>query len=233
MVLQYNMRGLGSIPVLLLLLLRESAGQNATPPILPPTNVTGNVTLAPSENATEAPTPVAMDATLVPTKAPTKAPSVLPPVVKLPCYDNTTILFDHVAAKGPFEVEEYILCPNTVFNIGAVSGSTNTCCIDGMSPLPARANTVIKCGESGASSNNCIINRGLFQMVSAYFTFFEFANNVEIMGLTFQDTELVSILLENDGDITFTDCIIKVRLFVSTSGGSIRAYLYQEISLET
>jgi hypothetical protein len=137
--------------------------------------------------------------------------AVAQPVVKPTCYDNSTVLLDDITAKEYFQFEEYILCPNTVFRLGTVPGPSATCCIDGMSPLAARSHTSIKCGESGASSNNCTFVGAEFQVISSFFGFLERTENVRYQGLTLQGASYAAILLENDGDVSFTDCIVMVR----------------------
>jgi hypothetical protein len=131
-------------------------------------------------------------------------------VIKPTCYDNSTILFDDIVAKELFQFEEYILCPNTVFRLGTIPGPSASCCQDGMSPITARSNSKVKCGDSGASSNNCTIVGSQFQVVSSFYAFNEYSNNIEFQGLTLQGSSYAAILLENDGDIIFTDCIVKV-----------------------
>ena len=134
----------------------------------------------------------------------------LAPLDTIECFDNTTILFDYMEAKDPFTFEEYILCPNTEFKLGVIPGPSATCCVDGMAPIAARANSVVKCGADGKVSNNCVMVGGQFQVLSTFFSFFEYSNNVGFEGITFKGANFAAILLENDGDIYFKDCLVKV-----------------------
>ena len=126
------------------------------------------------------------------------------------CFSNTTEIFDHLSAQDPFSSNTYILCPNTVFNIGyANSGS---CCEDGDFPLYGRTNTRYQCGEDGSSANNCTFVGGTIQLVMSPLAFNEQeAANVVVQGVTFTEAGLMSVQLVLAGDITCLDCIFEVR----------------------
>ena len=42
-----------------------------------------------------------------------------------------------------------------------------------------------------------------------------YSNNVQFEGLTFKGSKFAALLLENDGDVIFTDCLFTVRMNVS------------------
>jgi hypothetical protein len=74
-------------------------------------------------------------------------PSVSPygeSLLKPDCFTNLTELNEFTKRKDPFIVEKFILCPNTVFEIG-VFGINGECCVDGMAPLDPPSNTHILC----------------------------------------------------------------------------------------
>ena len=137
------------------------------------------------------------------------APTPLPPMPE--CFDSLDLLYDYVAEKNVFNPVDYILCPNTEFKLGVIPSAENECCIDGMAPIVLRSNSRIMCGADGKLENNCTLVSGQFQIISAFFTFFEVDSGVSLEGITFKSSEFASLLLENDGEIMFKDCVFKVR----------------------
>ena len=131
---------------------------------------------------------------------------------ELNCYDNLDVLAADVENRDEstlFEIKEYILCPNTVFNIGQPRDTLDN--QGGQESLRLRKNSRFLCGPDGKSSNNCILLGGLFQVVSWAHTFGERTkDNVEVAGLTFRDAGGSSVLLVTAGDVKFTDCIFDV-----------------------
>jgi len=82
------------------------------------------------------------------------------PPEKLPCYDNITILVEHMNFRHPSTPETYILCPNTVYTIGSEMNRGEKCCLDNQSPILSRSNTNIKCGDDGDPNNHCVLVGG-------------------------------------------------------------------------
>ena len=234
--LKHNSAGL--LPLVILSLfgtLVAAEDMNATEvPAMADMNVTtspdieANTTEAPGveTNATETPN-VGVNETDAPVAAPTDPPTFAPIVnttnetmvptpetpafEKLPCYDNLTVLAEHMLLKDAFEPMLFNLCPDTVFDIGYDYGDMPMCCIDGQSPLVPRSNSRIYCGEDGDPKNNCTLINGASQLVSSLFTYFpEETDNVEIRGVTFSHSTSTGIVLSNGGSITLKDCIMMV-----------------------
>jgi hypothetical protein len=149
-----------------------------------------------------------------PSVEPTKAPVTSPPTQTTPdCFTSTTDLFDILELASPFVDKEYILCPNTVFNIG-VHDDNGVCCQQGQMTLYAKSKTHIKCGESGSSSNNCTIRGGEFQLLTGSQIFEEsILTEVKFSGLTWEACTNIGMVLATQGDITFVDNIIKVCFY--------------------
>jgi hypothetical protein len=127
------------------------------------------------------------------------------------CYDDLTALYNDLQTADLFAQKTYTLCPNTVFGVG-VSSLLGGCCSDGgQNPLVARPNTRFQCGEDGRSGNNCVLRGGTFQFQSTFFSSVGTSNeNVQVSGITFESAAKVGIVLSQAGDVTFTDCIIRV-----------------------
>ena len=114
----------------------------------------------------------------------------------------------------------YILCPNTVYQVADVLHQSQAYS-DGQSPLRiSKSNVRIRCGDDGSSENNCILKGGVYQLgffrVSSSDTAdLEAASpatrkrleNVTVQGLTFNSAGTFNILIENEGDLTITDCL--------------------------
>jgi len=132
--------------------------------------------------------------------------------VKPSCYDNTTLLAAHLVMKDSFIPDEFILCPNSVFDIGSTPRDDVLCCKDGMSPLYGEANSRILCGEDGKSSNNCTLRGGAVQFSSVFANVKHPIESMQVSGVTFEGATLSSIFLGNVGDVTFKDCIVKVTV---------------------
>ena len=127
------------------------------------------------------------------------------------CFSNTTHIFEHLVDQPPFSSNTYILCPNTVFNIG-YTNSQGECCDGGDLPLMARSNTRWQCGEDGSSANNCTIMGGTLQLLMTPLSFQEEeAANVVAQGLTFTKAGLATTPAALAGDLTYLDCIFEVR----------------------
>jgi hypothetical protein len=146
--------------------------------------------------------------TFPPTRTPTRAP-IPAPVPDRACYTNLTEIDDKNKLKNPFEVETYILCPNTVFKIG-VYGPTGEI-VDGYHSLQPRSNTIYSCGVDGKSSNNCTFEGGYYHIYHSFTTYNkENKVGVVVKGITFNNSAEGGLVLVAPGDITFIDCIISV-----------------------
>jgi hypothetical protein len=213
------------------------AANNATTPAPSEVQTTPPmVTTSPNGVLTRSPTPPPTGLTVPPTStgltvAPTSTgltvapafPSSAPVVLEPSCYSNTTLLFDDMIRASSDIDNVYILCPNTVFNIG-VDDENGVCCVDGMARLNARSRSHIKCGESGSSLNNCTLLGGQIQLLSRPQTFREdTTTDVVIQGITFEAATDMGAVLGSIGDLTFLDCIFKnhvnrAPVFVSYRG---------------
>jgi hypothetical protein len=173
----------------------EIAAQTDFPSVAPSTAVP---TVAPSASA-------------VPTGLQSESPTTLIEN-QMPgaCYSNLTTLFEDQLDDDQFVEKTYTLCPNTTFALG-YSDSNGDCCFDGQLYLSARRNTRFQCGEDGKVENNCVITGGETQVVYVELINDEDGDNVEFAGITFEDAKLVTLFLGNEGDISFIDCLFKVR----------------------
>ena len=128
------------------------------------------------------------------------------------CFDDLDVLDQWVATKA-FLTEDFVLCPNTYFQVGTQTGPREPCCANGSAPLTFRQNSRFLCGKDGKSSNNCILKGGQFQAISTVRTFGkEKKLNVRVEGLTFEDGGNAGVLLAAGGDVTFVDCVFRVSL---------------------
>ena len=133
--------------------------------------------------------------------------------------DCITDLGDILNAEGPLtqnqiaENREYILCPDTVYEVGIGQGGN---IVDGQFPIVVRSNAHVKCGEDGSSANNCVITAGQFAVFLNTYDFFGdlSMDNVIIQGITIQDISFagdVPIACQhNRGSIEFRDIIYRV-----------------------
>jgi hypothetical protein len=135
------------------------------------------------------------------------------------CYSNLTVLFEDQQDDDQFVQKTYTLCPNTTFVMG-FSDSTGDCCFDGMIYLSARKNTRFQCGDDGKLENNCLVTGGETHIVYIDLINDEDGDNVEFAGITFEDAKLVTAFLGNAGDVTFIDCVFKVRKYTVCAFGS-------------
>ena len=147
-----------------------------------------------------------------PSEQPTKSPVTSPPTRETPdCFTSTTDLFEIMELASPFVDKVYTLCPNTVFNIG-FNDDAGVCCTRGQMTVYVKSKTHIKCGESGASTNNCTIRGGEFQALIGPQIFEEtITTEVKFSGITWEASTNTGLILANRGDSTFVDNIFKVR----------------------
>ena len=159
------------------------------------------------------------DITLAPgtSMAPSMAPIIesdKPTMLPTPgCFsslrDLDVVMLDLNANGQDFRQKVFILCPNTIFEIGFTRDlDTGDCCVDGDVPIFPFPNTLIQCGEDGKSSNNCVIARGQTQILSNFYDVPH--ENIEFRGITFVDATLSVATIADAGEYTFTDCIFKV-----------------------
>jgi hypothetical protein len=128
------------------------------------------------------------------------------------CYDNSTELLLALTNKDPFAAETYIVCPNSKFQVGMMTGEEGSdvyCCVDGDSPLVPRQNSRILCGEDGSSANNCVWEGGMFQLLNVFAILGEQGENMFISGMTFRGSATAGAMLSNGGDLTLKDCIFE------------------------
>lgn len=179
--------------------------------------MTSNSTMAPTvpSNST--------NATLAPTMAPTIGYPLLP---EGECYSDLLYLYNANIQRNPFEEATFVICPNTVYQIGFPGQIGGDPFVDGFPPLELRQNSRILCGFDGKSSNNCVLRGGQFQVFTSIFAFNqEDKVNIEVQGLTFEDGGAGGLLMVAGGDVTFIDCIVQVSQAVSCWGSDCRGDL--------
>jgi hypothetical protein len=119
---------------------------------------------------------------------------------------------------------EYILCPDTTYttSLPLVPGETT----ENDAPITIRPNLTLKCGASGARSNNCIVTGGV-GMTGTPENFNDDLDlgNVLIQGITFQALEGVNFNLAHfNGQVTIEDCaFLDSRAFpnILLDGGTV------------
>ena len=131
------------------------------------------------------------------------------PAVSGECISNLTVLSEVVFSSPVFDLVEYTLCPNTVYQVGDVVGGQ--CCRDGDSPLILRSNTIIQCGEDGSRANNCTFLGGQSHVTMAFEIFEEVVTGTEVRGMTFGDASVANVLLLGPGNVSFVDCSFSTR----------------------
>lgn len=126
------------------------------------------------------------------------------------CFDDLDILDKWIATKE-FLTEEFILCPNKTYKVG-FPASDLIGFEDGAAPISLRQNTRILCGKDGKSSNNCVLFSGQFQVIASTPSFNrEKKINIRLEGITFENGGNAGALLAAEGDVTFKDCVFRVR----------------------
>ena len=116
--------------------------------------------------------------------------------------------------SGSYETtREYILCPNTVINVGRLDFSNKLIRGSGQDFLPARPNLIVKCGDSGSRANNCVVLGGDVQIDATSFLGLVLQpTNVRFEGITFGASQRYTLWATQPGDITFVDCVFRVSL---------------------
>jgi hypothetical protein len=127
------------------------------------------------------------------------------------CIDNITWIMQDQEMKGPFEVKKYHVCPNRTFEIGL--DDVGHCCLEGKyAPfLRLRSFSEFICGDDGSASNNCVISGGDVQVSATDMDYpGETIKGAVFRGFTFQKASFITVLIANEGDVMFDDCIFKV-----------------------
>lgn len=132
------------------------------------------------------------------------------------CYNNLfDISFKEIQLPSDGLVNrQYILCPGTTFTPGNINAAQNG--FDGDWPLILRSKATVQCGNSGASSENCIIDgTGMWGLwIDPLSTGQETdKQNIVIKGITFKDfikteeAQTVVFFLAAKGKVTMEDCV--------------------------
>jgi len=156
--------------------------------------------------------------TVAPIDAATKEQNLRPvPVIKSTCYDNTREIFDISADdRLLYKTKKFMLCPNTVYDIGQFTfNETFTGITGGQYPLVPRMNTVIQCGESGEASNNCTLRGGSWGLITVpLLNELDFdTSDVLIKGLTFVEQDTFALFFGLPGtNFVVDDCVVKNQL---------------------
>jgi hypothetical protein len=173
-------------------------------------------------NATAAPT---IFTTAAPSMTPSAAPSFGP---EPDCYEdlNNIGLREKVLSTDQLAIgRTYVLCPDTVFFMGILNQNIFEGGFDAIIPRP---NVHYKCGTSGSSANNCRLLTGSAAILSAAGD--PLHTNVTFEGLTIESSVVAGVVAALPGDLTFVDCIFKVRTRaskkLSTSNGQSHRHLF-------
>lgn len=111
---------------------------------------------------------------------------------------------------------EYVFCDGRSFVIGTVDLNNEFVEVtDTHRFFPVRPNMHVRCGETGARENSCILLGGDVQVDGT--NYFGVGNNLDLTnvvfeGFTFVGANRYSVYATKPGDITFIDCEWKVRI---------------------
>jgi hypothetical protein len=110
---------------------------------------------------------------------------------------------------------EYILCGNTIYNIGFLD-SFGTVLSGGYDMIQLRPNLHLKCGATGSRENKCLVASGDIQLDGTSLSGVPSNNvdNVVITGLTFLDASQHTVWINKPGNVLFRDCEFRVRWLV-------------------
>lgn len=128
------------------------------------------------------------------------------------CWDSTTEILLDLLNMGymPEEQKVYKLCPRTTYTIGS-QGLDGQCCFGGeFSLVAAQPNILYQCGDNGNVEDNCVLTGGDIQFIDTPTVNFGASDNIKVVGLTFQDSVNRTLVLDNAGDVTFTNCLFRV-----------------------
>jgi hypothetical protein len=107
------------------------------------------------------------------------------------CFNSTEAILRAQLAVPP--QQDFWICPNTTINIGIPTNAQFTA-FNGDFPLSAiMDNVTIQCGHDGSSSNNCVLNGGLYQFITTPNNPFVpnkkiSTHNLKVQGITFTGT---------------------------------------------
>ena len=128
------------------------------------------------------------------------------------CFDNLSDIRSLERHVVDVSVQrKYILCPDTVFDLGHVDADGNI--VDGQMPIQLRPNVIYQCGEDGLRSSNCILKGGDFGVMSFYGVYdgiYETVHGAELHGLTFESQERFTAVLKAAGEVSFVECAFVV-----------------------
>jgi hypothetical protein len=129
------------------------------------------------------------------------------------CLSSTNDLESLELQVTDYSVErKYILCPQTTYTIGLLDFYGEMQPSTGDAMIQLRPNLHIQCGETGESTNNCIITGGTLQVDgTAFRNNVTSLENVVITGLTFTNTLQSNVWIDRQGAVTFRDCIFQVN----------------------
>jgi hypothetical protein len=144
------------------------------------------------------------------------------------CYTSFRDIMVDMAKKDPFSFEKYIVCPNTLIEIGTPVSLGSTEFVNGDTELTMRQFSRVYCGEDGASSNNCIVRGGKTQVSVTHFSYdFEAKKRMEVKGFTFEAAENLAVFaIFPEGDLLLEDCIFRDI----TQGGVLTASVAAQLS---
>jgi hypothetical protein len=113
--------------------------------------------------------------------------------------------------KDPFSFATYIVCPNTLIEIGTEEDICSTDFINGDATLTLRQFSRVYCGEDGASSNNCTVRGGSHQVkVIQAGCSTEVKKRMEVKGFTFEAADFFAVFaIFAEGDLLLEDCIFR------------------------
>lgn len=139
---------------------------------------------------------------IIPTPAPTARE----------CWESLLdIYYSEKRVEDSSILRTYVLCPDTVYDIGSEYDDYNIALDGDQFLLISRPNMQVLCGENGDSANKCTFMGGSFQVgLMDEFDSGEDISNILVKGVTFQGASIVNVLANGYGDVTLEDCIFQV-----------------------
>ena len=133
--------------------------------------------------------------------------------------DWAALVLDHVIRRfsdPPLPGTTWTLCPNTVFDTNVSVDLSDGNFLTFMWIL--QSDTVIKCGASGSSENNCVLVNGNFGFYIETLEGSPPLTGMELRGLTFGTTSTLgsvtyAIWASEGTEVTIEDCIFEVSFF--------------------
>jgi hypothetical protein len=147
-------------------------------------------------------------------------------------YTMEQLITEEEAVTDYSVTREYVFCEGRSFVIGSVDINNQFVEVtDTHRFFPVRPNMHVRCGETGARENSCILLGGDVQVDGT--NFFGVGNNLDLTnvvfeGFTFAGASKYSVYATKPGDITFIDCEWKVRtqLLLSLSNRVLRTLMW-------